>query len=171
LAAPLTVPLGNPQVQITTVEVRDVAHNQLVTSIEILSPVNKRDPARAAYRLKRDRLRVGGVHLLEIDLLRRGLRTIAHPRIPDTQYRVTLVRSRADVAEVWPIRLADRLPAVPVPLLAPDPDVPLELASALSAIYEEAAYELSVDYGQPPPPFSAEETEWLKTLTTAKGQS
>jgi hypothetical protein len=150
--------------------VRDVAHNQLVTSIEILSPVNKRDPARAAYRQKRDRLRAAGVHLLEIDLLRRGLRTISHPRIPEAPYRVTLVRSRAEVAEVWPVRLADRLPVVPVPLLAPDPDVPLDLASALSAIYEEAAYELSVDYGQPPPPppFSTEETEWLKTVTAAK---
>ncbi len=171
LTAPLTVPLINPQVRITTVEVRDTAHNQLVTSIEILSPVNKRDPGRAAYLQKRERLRQAGVHLLELDLLRRGIRTVWHPRIPDTPYRVTLVRAEAEVAEVWPVRLADRLPAIPVPLLAPDPDVPLELAPALTTIYDEAAYDLSVDYGKPPPPppFSTEELEWLKTLDIVKG--
>ncbi len=171
LTAPLRVPLINPQVHITTVEVRDVAHNQLVTSIEILSPVNKRDPGRAAYLQKRDRLRQAGVHLLELDLLRRGMRTVWHPRIPDTPYRVTLVRAEAEVAEVWPIRLADRLPTVPVPLLAPDPDVPLGLGPALTTIYDEAAYDLSVDYGKPPPPppLSAEEAEWQKTLNIVKG--
>lgn len=171
LTAPLTVPLINPQVHITTVEVRDVAHNQLVASIEILSPVNKRDPGRTAYLQKRDRLLKAGVHLLELDLLRRGKRTVWHPRIPDTPYRATLVRAGANVAEVWPIRLADRLPAIPVPLLAPDPDVPLELGPALTAIYEEAAYDLSVDYGKPPPPppLSPEEAEWLKTLNIVKG--
>ena len=45
-----------------------------------------------------------------------------------------------------------RLPVVPVPLAAPDPDVPLDLQGALAAIYDEAAYELSLDYDQPPPP-------------------
>ncbi|MEK7784964.1 MAG: DUF4058 family protein, partial [Chloroflexota bacterium] len=71
-----------------------------------------------------------------------------------------------DVAGVWPIQLADRLPAIPVPLLAPDPDVPLELAPALTTIYDEAAYDLSVDYGKPPPPppLSPDELEWMKTL-------
>ncbi len=166
LTAPLTVPLAFPQVRITTVEVRDTARNQLVTSIEILSPVNKRGSGRAAYLQKRERLREAAVHLLEIDFLRRGVRTVLHPRIPEAPYRVTLVRAGTDVAGVWPIQLADRLPVIPVPLLAPDPDVPLELAPALTTIYDEAAYDLSVDYGKPPPPppLSPDELEWMKTL-------
>src|SRR4030067_3437164 len=41
--APLSIPLAFPvQVRLTTVEIRDVANNQLITSIEILSPANKR---------------------------------------------------------------------------------------------------------------------------------
>ena len=40
----------------------------------------------------------------------------------------------------------------PVPLRHPDPDVPLDLNYALQAIYERAAYDLSIDYSQPPPP-------------------
>jgi hypothetical protein len=56
------------------------------------------------------------------------------------------------------------LPVVPVPLRDPDPDLPLDLRSALTAVYEEAAYDLSLDYGQPPPPppFSDADGEWLK---------
>ncbi|MFN8453746.1 MAG: DUF4058 family protein [Anaerolineae bacterium] len=65
LTAPLTIPL--PQVRLVSVEIRDVAQNQLVTCIEILSPVNKREPHLSQYRLKRLRLHEAGVHLLEID--------------------------------------------------------------------------------------------------------
>ena len=33
----------------------------------------------------------------------------------------------------------------------PDPDVPLDIQAALGAIYGEADYPLTLDYGQPPP--------------------
>jgi hypothetical protein len=68
ITAPLTIPL--PHARLATVEIRDVAQNILVTSIEILSPVNKREPHLSQYRQKRERLRAAHVHLLEIDLLR-----------------------------------------------------------------------------------------------------
>ncbi len=49
--APLTLPLMPPvEVRIVSVEVRDAASNTLVTSIEILLPVNKREPGIAPYR-------------------------------------------------------------------------------------------------------------------------
>jgi len=38
-----------------------------------------------------------------------------------------------------------------VPLRSPDPDVPLDLQTALNTIYDEARYDLSIDYTQPPP--------------------
>ncbi len=55
---------------------------------------------------------------------------------------------------------------MPIPLRDPDPDVPLALLPALVAIYDEAAYDLSIDYRQapPPPPLSAEDETWLKAL-------
>lgn len=45
-------------------------------------------------------------------------------------------------------------------------DVPLDLTEALTAIYDEAAYDLSVDYTQSPPlpSLSAEEAVWIKEL-------
>lgn len=44
--------------------------NSVITSIEILSPVNKREPGLTAYQRKRLQLHNAGVHLLELDLLR-----------------------------------------------------------------------------------------------------
>ena len=41
--AALSVPLLDIEVRLATVEIRDTAYNRLVTSIEILSPVNKPD--------------------------------------------------------------------------------------------------------------------------------
>ena len=62
------------------VEIRDTAQQQLVTAIEILSPVNKREPGlRSTGRNASDSARPA---LIEIDLIRRGTRPLAHPRIP-----------------------------------------------------------------------------------------
>jgi Protein of unknown function (DUF4058) len=165
--AALTLPLMPPvEVRIVTVEIRDTASNTLVTSIEILSPVNKREPGITPYRQKRQRLHGANVHLIEIDLLRRGARPFAHPRLPNVPYLVTLTRAQAQTVEVWTIALQDRLPVVPVPLHPPDEDVPLDLATALREIYDEAFYNLSIDYRQSPPKpaFSQEDVVWMDTL-------
>jgi hypothetical protein len=163
ITAPLTIPL--PQVRLTTVALRDVAQNILVTSIEILSPINKREPNLSHYRQKRERLREAHVHLLEIDLLRRGTRAWMHPRLPQASYLVLLTRAQANVVEVWPIALPEPLPILPVPLRSPDPDAVLDLSAALQAVYDEAFYQLSIDYTQDPPPpaLSNEEMAWLST--------
>ena len=169
---PLTVPALEPvEVRLVTVEIRDVARNELVTSIEILSPINKREPGLTKYREKRERLRRAGVHVLEIDLLRRGQRPLPHPRIPETAYRITLTRAGANRVEVWPITLRDPLPVLPVPLRPPDHDVPLDLGAALNTVYDEAAYELSIDYTEPPPPppLSVEDAAWLEIQLQAAG--
>lgn len=153
LPAPLTLPLLAPvTLRLPTVEVRDTRGDELVTAIEIISPVNKRKPQLAAYRERRERLRRAGVHLLEIDLIRRGTRPLVHAGLPRTAYLVTLVRAGARAVEAWPLGLADPLPTVPVPLRAPDPDSWLDLGEALGRVYEEAGYDLSLDYAAPPPP-------------------
>ena len=162
LQAPMTIPL--PQVRVATVAIRDVAQHILVTRIEILSPVNKREPNLTHYRQKRARLRAAHVHLLEIDLLRRGTRAWTHPRLPDVPYLVLLTRAQACAVEVWPITLQEKLPTLPVPLRTPDPEAILDLSAALRTIYDDAFYHLSIDYTQdpPPPPFSQEEMAWLR---------
>src|SRR5262245_13305380 len=70
------------------VEIRTTAQQQLVTVIEILSPVNKR-PSHEAYlayqRKRRDFLR-SEVHLLELDLLRGGERPHLERPVPSDRY-------------------------------------------------------------------------------------
>lgn len=162
--APLTITI--PQVRLVTVEIRDVAANELVTSIEILSPVNKREPNLSRYREKRERIREAGVHLLEIDLIRRGTRVWPYRRIPDVPYLITLTRAASTVMSVWPLPLAEPLPVLPVPLRPPDKDALLNLPAVLNEIYDEAFYHLSIDYHQPPPPPPLTEPElaWLREV-------
>ncbi len=168
----LELPLFQPEVRLRSVEVRDAAQNQLVTSIELLSPVNKREPGLTQYREKWQQLHEAGVHLLEVDLLRRGSRSFSHPRLPHSAYLIALTRARADVASLWPLALPDPLPVVPVPLRAPDADVPLDLGLVLRAIYEEANYGLSIRYNEPPPPpsLSDEEEAWLANRISLQGE-
>lgn len=161
----LSVPLLEAEVRLATVEIRDTAHNRLVTSIEILSPVNKREPGLSKYRNKRRQLYAADVHILEMDLLRRGQRPMAHPRIPRSAYRITLIRAGARCADIWSLHLQDPLPVVPVPLRAPDKDIPLDLAMAFTTLYDRAAYDLSLNYHEPPPPppLSASEARLVQT--------
>jgi hypothetical protein len=164
--APLTLRSATPeQLKLVSVELRDVAQGRLVTAIEILSPVNKR-PGEGLdeYRAKRETVLSAEAHLLEIDLLRRGTRPPRLIGLPQSDYFVFLTRAqRRQQTEVWPLSVRDPLPALPVPLLPGDEDVPLDLGHALRTIYDEARYDLSIDYGQPPvPPLAEDDTAWAE---------
>ena len=153
-----------------TLEIRTVSDARLVTVIELLSPVNKR-PTDDRYRHKRERLLDRDVHLLKIDLLRRGRRIrLLHP-LPEAPYYVLLSRgSRRPWCDVWPIQLSDPLPVIPVPLLGDDPDVPLDLGGALAAIYDRARYDLSIDYTAAPfPPLAEEDAAWADSRLREQG--
>jgi len=155
------------QIKLATVEIRDTAQRRLVTSIEILSPVNKRaNGGLVEYRTKRNVVLLAGAHLLEIDLLRQGTRPPRLTDMPDSDYFVFLTRAeRSNLTETWPISVRAPLPVVPVPLLPGDDDVPLDLAHALRTIYDEARYDLEIDYSQPPiPPLSEEDAAWARAL-------
>ena len=164
--APLTGRVVQEEFRVYRIEIRQTESGQLVTAIEILSPTNKQPGSEslAAYRRKRLELRLAGVALLEIDLLRIGERLAIHSGLPRAPYFVFLNRGGEQV-EIWPLALDIRLPVVPVPLLPPDPDAPLDLDAAIHAIYDGAAYDLSIDYNQPPPnseTLAAAELDWIR---------
>lgn len=172
ITAPLTLRLPpSLQVRLATVEIRATGQHELVTCIEILSPVNKREPGLAQYREKRQKLYDAGVHLLEIDLLRRGTRPLVHDELPDVPYLVTLTRAGSNQVDVWPITVREALPCVAVPLRAPDADVPLDLSAAFTSIYDRAEYALSIDYRQAPPPpaFTPADTAWIQATLQREG--
>ena len=168
LILPATIPLEVRQV---SVHIHDVAQNELVTSIEILSPANKREPGLSAYRQKRSELIRAGIHLVEIDLVRRGGRPWAPAGTPPCAYLALLTRARQAQTGAWTMNLSSPLPVLPVPLRPPDPDVPLDLQTALNTISDESDYDRTLDYRQPPPEpaLSAEEAKWLDNLLHAAG--
>ena len=163
--APASMPLDVlVPTRLVTVEVHDIAQKTLVTSIEIMSPANKREPGLQAFVSKRDELRLADVHILEIDLLRRGQRTWSDARVEAAPYMAALVRAGNLQVELWPIDFRAPLPLLPVPLRPPDPDVPLDIQQALDTIYDEAQYGLTLNYdGLPPsPPLSAQDMTWVE---------
>jgi hypothetical protein len=168
LTAAPTLELNSPMdenVPVLSLEIHDVAERRLVTVIEILSPINKRgDGAREYIERRRDLMRTR-THLLEIDLVRRGGRIPLEGHMPVAPYYVFLSRfTRRPVTEVWAIALRDQLPVVPVPLLPPDEDVPLDLQVAVNACFELVGYERLINYNDlpPPPPFSQDDAAWIQ---------
>ncbi len=132
--------------------------SELVTTIEILSPFNKqKGDGVDTYRLKRQRILETAVHLVELDLLRGGQRPgleVGYPPI-DSDY-ICLV-NRADelgerISEIWPVALNEPLPLLPIPLLAPDPDIPLDMTTILQTVYQQGGYDWRIDYTLPAPP-------------------
>ncbi|MBN1890927.1 MAG: DUF4058 family protein [Thermoflexales bacterium] len=162
--------LASPMIEeipLLTVEIRDVAERRLVTAIEILSPVNKRGDGAYEYLRRRDELLRTETHLLELDLLRGGRRIELAGELPPAAYYAFLSRyQRRPFTQVWPISLRQPLPSLPVPLLPPDPDVPLDLQAAVKACFDLVGYERLLDYTQPPPPplMSDEDAAWVSQL-------
>ncbi len=150
-----------------TVQVRTTAADTLVTALEIVSPVNKRGLGLDLYRAKRKSLLQTDVHLIEIDLLRGGERPGWEVKEPPLvcEYIVLVNRAfRGDIrrSEIWPVALHEPLPLCPVPLLPPDPDVPLALGEVLASVYQRAAYARRIDYTMPvpPPPLRPDMQRW-----------
>jgi hypothetical protein len=169
LAAPLTMATVMPTpITHRSIEIRDVANRQLVCAIEALSPANKRGRGRRKYWLKRGRILQSSAHLVEIDLLRQGHRVPMEGTLPARPYFVFVSRAQnRPKVGVWPIALADPLPQVPVPLLAGDADVSLDLQAALTAVYDGVGYDLVLDYTKPPPvKLAADELELANQATS-----
>ena len=151
----------------TFVEILDADNaSRLVSCIEVLSPSNKKrnSPGWDLYQRKRQGLLQGGTaNLVEIDLLRGGDQMPMVDPWRASPYRLLVARkSRVPVCSVWSAFSLQPVRSIPVPLLKPDPDVPLELQPMIDAIYARAFYHRSIDYAKPlTPPMDAEETAWL----------
>jgi hypothetical protein len=147
------------------IEIRDREHRELITVIELLSPSNKRPgPDRDLYLSKRRQILASPTHFVEVDLLRGGPPMPAEDR-PACDYAVMV--SRADErprAGFWPIGLRDRLPVIPVPLGAPDPDARLDLQEILDHIYDAGGYAYYIYDGDPEPPLRPDDAAWARTV-------
>ncbi len=166
LGAPAKVELEAFQVErLSRVEVRDRTGRQLITAIELLSPTNKYAGAdRDQYLTKRRQLLASPAHFVEIDLLRGGPR-MPMTGLPECAYCVLVSRyEERPRADVWPIRLRDPLPVIPIPVRAPDPDARLDLQDLLHCCYDSAGYGTYIYAGAPSPNLSAEDAAWAEQI-------
>ena len=72
---------------------------------------------------------------------------------------------RRPISDVFSWSIRDPLPIIPVPLLAPDADITLDLASVFSTAYQRGRYERSIDYAVPLElPLSPDDRTWAEEL-------
>jgi len=150
----------------TYIEVRDAdSTERVVTCIEVLSPTNKRPggPGWGEYERKRQLMFQGAANFVEIDLLRGGRRRGMREPWPKSPYYVLVMRqAEAPSCHVFPAFTTERLPAIPIPLIPPDPELLCDLQSIVDAVLASSRYERRLRYGEPiEPPLSAAERRFL----------
>jgi hypothetical protein len=151
--------------------------HRVVTTIEVLSPTNKRKgDGRKEYLKKQREILRSTSSLVEIDLLRAGLPTVmvAEEQVPPqlrTTYKVCVQRGWDPDHFLWyPAPLQERLPVIEVPLRKADAGVPLNLQMLIDQCYERGRYELDFDYRKDPGlPLSKTDAAWLDQLLRDKG--
>ena len=144
----VTIPMSE-EVTERYLEIREIATGQVVTTIEILSPKNKRSgEGRDAYETKRNRILASRTHLVEIDLLRAGKSfPIASQNLKD--YRILICRGdQRPYGDLYAFDLWDKIPAVPIPIRPLDVSPILDLQSLLDHVYHKGRYGLAIDYQQ-----------------------
>ena len=166
LEAPAHVLLPEEDVEsLSYLKILDRVSGELITVVELLSPMNKRPgDHRSQYLSKRSIVRQGPAHLVEIDLLRGGRPLPAEDR-PDCIYSVLVSRAdRRPRADFWPIGLRDPLPTIPVPLRPEDGDARLDLQALLDRIYDESGYEDFLYKHEPDPPLAGDDAAWARSF-------
>ncbi len=129
------------ELRITWVEIRALPEMELVTAVEVLSPINKSWQGRRAYLDKRNKLHDARVNLVEIDLLLEGAPLPMKQRIePGAYYAIVARGARLPVTEVYRWTVRDPLPSLPIPLREPDPAVEIDLGTLVTRVYNLGRY-------------------------------
>lgn len=152
-------------------EVREVGTEVLVTTIEILSPTNKRvGKGRQTYQEKREQVLASRTNLVEIDLLRKGEPMPMMGNDIQSHYRILVCRGdRRPYADLYAFNLPDIIPPFPMPLRSGDTEPVIDLQTLLNEVYEIYGYDLVVDYSQQPvPALSEADAAWVKALLREK---
>src|SRR5207237_964448 len=103
-----------------------------ITVVELLSPANKAaGPNRDHYLAKVRRILASKTNFVEIDLLR-GDPKMPWDRLRECDYYAIVSRHAARTtddphADLWPLKVRDPLPTIPIPLRPGEPEPTLDL--------------------------------------------
>ena len=155
------------------VEIYEATPEQrLVTSIEVLSPSNKRPgtPGWDLYLRKRQSMFLGEANLVEIDLLRGGPAMPMLDPWPDSPYTFLVARpEKLGRCQVSPVHFQTPCPSDPRPAgqarsrHCPGP------SAADRGHLSSLALQRTIDYSKPlEPPLGPAETAWLRKQRRAQ---
>lgn len=154
------------EIQHRYLEIRDTETQEVITTIELLSPANKIGrQGREQYENKRPHILSSLTNLVEIDLLRTG--DPMPMKTPyQNDYRIAVSRSyQRPRADVYLFSVRDPIPDFPIPLRRSEEEPALPLNRLLHDLYDKGGYDLVIDYRQSAiPPISDEDREWLNGL-------
>jgi len=163
LSRPMVVELPHIEdVHERYLEIRTAGDERVITVIELLSPTNKLPgKGRTLYLDKREDLLASWTGLVEIDLLRSGA-PMPMRNVPPVDYRILVSRPwERPRAHLHAFGVREPIPVIPVPLQRGEDEPPLDLGALLATVYDEARYDLRVDYTAPPdPPLAAADAAW-----------
>lgn len=175
----LTVELPVPdQIRESYLEVRKTSTQEVISTLEVLSPSNKRPgEGRRAYEDKRLRTLGTRTHLVEIDLLRAwDPFPMWLADRPDTNalpgdYRIVVARGDLRPwADLYVFTIREAIPPFPLPLQPGDDALPVDLQSLFAAVYDRGRYGEQVDYrAEPVPPLRPEDASWADAVLREKG--
>ena len=168
-AVSVSVPMPEHIIE-TWIEVHAVhADEEILTVVEVLSPGNKRpgSDARKAYERKRHKILFSETHLVEIDLCRSGAPMPVSGKVPPSDYRIFVSRAEdRPRAALYPFGVRDPFPSFVLPLRADDDEPPVDLHKALARVWDEGAFDLSVNYrAEAVPPLRHEDAAWAREIT------
>lgn len=155
------LPIGE-EVNHYYLEVRSVKTHELITLIELLSPVNKTEGRGCSeYSEKREEALMSLTNYVEIDLLRAGEPMPVIPQIV-SDYRILVSRGREQrKAQLYAFGLQTPIPDFPLPLQPGEQEPQLPLNKILHELYGRARFDLRIDYTQPAvPPLAEEHAVW-----------
>ena len=170
---PITVTLPIPiTIRQGYLEIQEVATKEVVTTIEILSPANKRSgKGRKIYLKKREKILDSLTNFIEIDLLRHGQRMPISNDKNKTHYRILVSRGKQRPrADLYAFNIQNKIPEFPLPLRPEDTEPIIDLQALLTTIYDVGSYDLKIDYTQKPVPALSENdatwaNNWLQQQT------
>ena len=89
--------------------------------------------------------------------------------LPACDYYVLVSRvEQRPGAGLWPIRLREQLPVIPIPLRPVHGDARLDLQEVLHRIYDAAGYADDIYEGQPEPRLSPENAAWAQPFVPSQ---
>lgn len=145
---------------------------ELITTIEFLSPWNKVGDGRTEFWRKRRSFLRSRVNWVEIDLLVAGERPpISEPAMIG-DYRAVIARPemRPD-ANIYSWSVRQPLPTLPIPLRSPDGDVVVDLGEVFATMYERGRFDKplrKLSVGLPLAPLSQADREWAAAIAAGR---